>query len=395
MTALNSNRDPLISATEINEGVPPFSESPHSVPGEDCSSIRVSQATHRNASQRNRYFMIDLNPSDEIDLFGLHHPNWEGGRSFYLEVCRKLESISDISGLTFYLSARSPSSLPRYGKDVVLILLADELYAHRLYYRQLLAIFRCLPARPIYLDGFPTSTKHLSFLAHYSYKYLQYLKSLRSIVRKRKRPYLHQAATRTMMIPLGCFADFEPDVIPMCDRDFDYAFLGSITYNANEKKWFHAFMESPKELARRMMCESIREISLRDRWRGFLHTTGDMKESMSNQATYADILGRCKISLVPRGTCYDTYRFFESLKAGCVVICEHLPDVWFYKGHPGITIKDWRDLPHLLDRLLSDPELLERKSEEAIKFYNERCAQEAVAKRIVEFLNLRLAVGAG
>jgi hypothetical protein len=193
-----------------------------------------------------------------------------------------------------------------------------------------------------------------------------------------------------MYIPLGCFIHFEPSVVPMSHRDIDYAFLGSVTYNSCEKKWFHALMESPKEAARRVMCESIRKVSGAGRWRGFLHTTGDMKESMRNQENYSDILARCKISLVPRGTCYDTYRFFESLKAGCVVICEHLPDVWFYQGHPGITIKDWRNLPHLLDRLLSDPELLERKSREAIKFYNERCAQEAVAKRMVEFLNRRL-----
>ena len=197
-----------------------------------------------------------------------------------------------------------------------------------------------------------------------------------------------------MMIPLGCCTHFEPDVIPMCDRDFDYAFLGSVTYNASEKKWFHAVMESPKEFARRMMCESIREVSLGERWRGFLHTTSDMKESISSELNYADILARSKISLVPRGTCYDTYRFFESLKAGCVVICEPLPDVWFYEGHPGITIKDWRDLPQLLDRLLSDPELLERKSQEGVKFYNERCAENIVADRMVKFLNLRLAEAA-
>jgi hypothetical protein len=345
----------------------------------------------RAASQQNRYFMVDLNPSEEIDIFSAHRCEWEGGRSFYLDVCRSIETMSDISDLTFYISARTPAKLPRYGSDVVLLLLADELYAHRAYHHRLLAIFRCLPARPIYLDGIPNSAKHFSYLAHYSYKYFQYAKGLVSIIRNREWPHIHEAATRTMMVPLGCFAHFEPDVIPMCDRDFDFAFLGSVTYNANEKKWFHSYMESPKEFARRVMCESTREISLGGRWRGFIHATGDMKESISNALNYADILARSKISLVPRGTCYDTYRFFESLKAGCVVICEPLPKLWFYEGHPGITISDWRDLPQLLDRLLSDPELLERKSQEGIKFYNDHCAQNVVADRMVKFLSVRLA----
>jgi Glycosyl transferases group 1 len=345
----------------------------------------------RAASQQNRYFMVDLNPSEEIDIFLAHRCEWEGGRSFYLDVCRSIETVSDISDLTFYISARTPAKLPRYGSDVVLLLLADELYAHRAYHHRLLAIFRCLPARPIYLDGIPNSAKHFSYLAHYSYKYFQYAKGLVSIIRNREWPHIHEAATRTMMVPLGCFAHFEPDVIPMCDRDFDFAFLGSVTYNANEKKWFHSYMESPKEFARRVMCESTREISLGGRWRGFIHATGDMKESISNALNYADILARSKISLVPRGTCYDTYRFFESLKAGCVVICEPLPKLWFYEGHPGITISDWRHLPQLLDRLLSDPELLERKSQEGIKFYNDHCAQNVVADRMVKFLSVRLA----
>jgi hypothetical protein len=353
--------------------------------------MKVLQSKHNKSFQRNRYFILDKDPNAEIDVFSAHR---DAAQPFYREVCRNIETASDISGLTFYLSARAPGRLPRYGKDVVLLLIAEELYAHRAYYSRLLAIFRCLPVRPAYLDGFPISAQHFSYLAHYSYKYLQYVKSLLRLVRNGEPLGLRRSSARTMYIPLGCFTHFEPSVAPMSNRDIDYAFLGSVTYNSSEKKWFHTLMESPKEAVRRMMCESMRQVSATGRWRGFLHTTGDMKESMSNQATYAEILGRCKISLVPRGTCYDTYRFFESLKAGCVVICEPLPDRWFYEGHPGIIIKNWRDLPRLLDRLLEDSELLERKSREAINFYNERCAEEVVAKHMVEFLNLRLADGA-
>ena len=227
------------------------------------SGMKASHTRSTRTSQRNRYVMVDLNPRDEIDLFSSPRCEWgEGGRLFYLDVCRCIETISEISGLTFYISARTPSHLPRYGHDVVQLLLADELYAHRAYHHRLLAIFRCLPARPIYLEGIPTSAKHLSYLAHYGYKYCQYAKGLLSIVGNKELPHIHKSTTRTMMIPLGCFAHFEPAVIPMGDRDFDYAFLGSVTYNANEKKWFHAVMQSPKEFARRVMCESYERYHL-------------------------------------------------------------------------------------------------------------------------------------
>ena len=39
-------------------------------------------------------------------------------------------------------------------------------------------------------------------------------------------------------------------------------------------------------------------------------------------------VARSRISLVPRGTCDDMSCFFESLKAGCVVICEPLPELY-------------------------------------------------------------------
>ena len=234
--------------------LPFFKKVSHCLPTRDALSNHLNRYERKSfmkikdaASQQNRYFSVDINPDNEIDILSPNSCEREGGRLFYLDVCRNIETMSDISGLTFYISARTPSRLPRYGRDVVLLLLADELYAHRAYHHRLLAIFRCLPARPIYLDGIPNSAKHLSYLAHYSYKYFQYARGLLSIMRNRERLYIRESATRTMMIPLGCFARFEPDVIPICNRDFDYAFLGSVTYNANEKKWFHALMESPKE----------------------------------------------------------------------------------------------------------------------------------------------------
>ena len=74
------------------------------------------------------------------------------------------------------------------------------------------------------LDGFPISAQHLSYLAHYSYKYFQYVKSLLLFLRKGEPLNLHESSTRTMYIPLGCFISFEPRAIPMSNCDIDYAF---------------------------------------------------------------------------------------------------------------------------------------------------------------------------
>jgi hypothetical protein len=55
-----------------------------------------------------------------------------------------------------------------------------------------------------------------------------------------------------MNVPLGCCSRFEPEPIPMRNRDIDYAFLGSVTYDSREKKWFYAESGKWRALMRRL-----------------------------------------------------------------------------------------------------------------------------------------------
>ena len=67
--------------------------------------------------------------------------------------------------------------------------------------------------------------------------------------------------------------------------------------------------------------------------------------------SYSENLMQTRISLVPRGASYETYRFFESLRFGCIVISEYLPDFWFYKDAPVVHISDWKDVEKELNAL--------------------------------------------
>jgi hypothetical protein len=116
------------------------------------------------------------------------------------------------------------------------------------------------------------------------------------------------------------------------------------------------------------------------------HATNETPASIRNKDVYVATLNNCKISLCPRGSNYETYRFFESIKSGCVVVSDRLPRSWFYSGHPAIEISDWSELPNVLDTLLSCPECLEGLSRAAATYWDMKLSETAVANKISQFL---------
>ena len=118
--------------------------------------------------------------------------------------------------------------------------------------------------------------------------------------------------------------------------------------------------------------------------------TANFDSSIQNHAAYVAALAETRIVLAPRGVSHETYRFFEAIKAGCVVVCEPQPRTWYNHDHPGIVLRDWAQLPERLDALLADPERLEALSQSAQTYWRERLSEEAVAKTVAVFLTRHL-----
>jgi hypothetical protein len=94
-----------------------------------------------------------------------------------------------------------------------------------------------------------------------------------------------------------------------------------------------------------------------------------------------------KLCLVPRGTSYETFRFFEALRYGCIVVTEALPSRWFYEGSPAIQITDWNELETILEKLLKDQNLMQEKHEESLNWWKTRCSEAVVGEYMAEKLN--------
>lgn len=333
---------------------------------------------------RNKYYLCDQDRFIEITLKDPENFQW--GIKFYLDIFCHIEEHSRLEGLTFYLSGPSPKNLPKYGKDVVLVLVSDEHYRYRHYWPDLLAIIRTYPSWPKYLDGLPTSWRRLISFIHYYYKLFMSCRSFVKALLIRKDLALFFLSKQILHTPLGFFSRFDPQVKPTNERTIDYAFLGSLRFNKKNEKKLHKILDSPKIISRRLMIQALMSISTKKYFKGLLKTTSDFEESILEPEQYINALENCKISICPRGTNSETYRFFESCAAGCVVISEPLPEAWFYLGNPAITIRDWKRLPEILDSLLTDPQLLQKLSKKTRAFWLKKCSEKAVADKVISFL---------
>jgi len=110
---------------------------------------------------------------------------------------------------------------------------------------------------------------------------------------------------------------------------------------------------------------------------------------------YARFLVDSKIVLCPRGAkTPETFRHFEAMRAGAVVVSEPLPALEFYVGSPMVVVESWHALRPLLLGLLSDPDELAERQQRTLAWWAERCSEDAMAGKIATEIT-RLAAEAG
>ena len=88
--------------------------------------------------------------------------------------------------------------------------------------------------------------------------------------------------------------------------------------------------------------------------------------SISSVIVFALILGRGPTK---------TYRFFEGMRQGCVVICNRLPPHWFYVGCPAIQIDDWGSLEAEVKALTADPQRLSDLYRETVAWWRTKSSE--------------------
>ena len=105
-----------------------------------------------------------------------------------------------------------------------------------------------------------------------------------------------------------------------------------------------------------------------------------------NPQIYSERLMNTKISLCPRGNFPETFRLFESARAGCVIVSEPLPPVWYFEDFPAQIVSDWSEAPDMVVDLLRSPELLQSLHERTLAWWDKVAGEAALARFIAKQL---------
>jgi hypothetical protein len=304
---------------------------------------------------------------------------------YFAGVLTEMENRLSDRKLEFYLTW-NVNRLPSYGNRVVAIVLGDEAGRIPAYTGRVRAVFKSYGTQPV-LGSPPLSLGPAGLLpvAQWGYRWLRWLPGGSAHASRLARSRIQHAPLprRLFTIPLGTYNQLELPMLSVERRPTDLFFAGSVEHRESSR-W-----RSPKQLARHEMLAAVERLGRRrPELRIDIRLTEGFAASASASApAYSRGLMDAKICLAPRGTSLETFRVFEGLRYGCVVVTERLPRSWFYDGAPILQLKRWSELDRVISLLLDDQAALARWHVQALDWWRERCSEAAVGRYVAECLN--------
>lgn len=110
-----------------------------------------------------------------------------------------------------------------------------------------------------------------------------------------------------------------------------------------------------------------------------------------DKSKYSDILNDTKIALVPVGSAsIETFRFFESMMCGCVVISVQQPRTYFYNEARYIKVEQWdyQNIAAIIKNIIQNKKLIQELSELSVRWYDMFCSPAALAKYMIGALGV-------
>lgn len=314
----------------------------------------------------------------KIDIVQYKDPFNDVFLTYWVRVLRKLERLLDIRNLVFYIvwGTEAVRELPSYGSNVVVLLLMEEFCEIPPYLDQVLYVFKTHGFFPyVNTSGLNASVALMA-------------KSIRDAGRWACRSGLlavrHRAALAReeggMIVPLGYARQTDLPGKPFSERRYTISFIGSVKQRAYKPLSIRALLGTPKDIARSRMLDELRQLAVGMPDEVFWADTGSYMDGiLSDGVRYSELMADSKICLAPRGSSTETFRMFEGMRQGCVVICDRVPRHWFFEDCPFIQLDDWAELGPCVKALLADPERLFELHRRTLEWWERRCSAHALA----------------
>lgn len=334
----------------------------------------------------NQYYIYIRGNQEPIpwNIYDANPPIDLGLATYVSKILQAMEKSLRINGLVFYVTWDEIDELPSYGENVVAVVLGDEWYRIPKYAHKVGAVFKCIGTHPILGCNPLLKPSHLNLLT-----LIQYLRIL--LVRMpgvinyqfhRFKSWLlnTEKIAPIYEIPLGYNNSEDLPIKDIQDRLYDTYFSGSVVHRSYPIWSLKYWLGTPKTLARQLMMLSVKKIKEKyPDWKVELSITdGYHGRSSEVASSYSETMMNTKICLVPRGTSFETTRFFEAMKYGCIVVTEALPSRWYLDGSPAIQINDWRELETLMEKLIDNQELMQEIHQESLNWWQNKCSETVV-----------------
>jgi hypothetical protein len=344
------------------------------------------------SNTKNNYY-IWIQPYDRPIAWdiSLASPLPELKYGYFSQTFQEFEKISPLCGLTFYITHDNIQELPSYGNNVVAIIVGDESCCIPRYSEKVLAVFKCYGTWPTSLIQWKFSDPHFLFASinKFAFDRLRWMKfeiasQIKSLIQRKS--LLSRSKRNIFLIPLGYHQQVELPIKNIHERIYDTSFLGSVAHG-NQRFSIKNLIKNPKKLSRESLVTTLERCEERSKFKIFLSSfSGFFDPNKFSPDIYSEILMESKICVAPQGTSLETFRFFEGMRYGCIVIAESLPSHWFYEESPVVKISSWKDLEDLISELLSDVDLMNKKHEESLAWWNSKCSEVVLSKYIDQTL---------
>lgn len=356
--------------------------------------LEQSQFDHELAGSplNNRYLHCRYGLPDDAHPWDVRDPSAtpEAECDYFRAVFLELERSGLVQGLTFLVTS-SVERVPVTGQDVVVLVLHDEWARRPWFSRQVRTVLKCYGSRPY----FPWSTlwppSALGAAGAANHARIR-AAGLLHLARGRAEAGARRLTDNVHAVPLGWYKQVEVPWVDFDDRPYDASFVGSLVHDLAlgnvVKRSVKRALGNPKLRSRRELLQAARELEsdqpslqLRLEVSGSFHDVGQ-----DAAQAYSELMMASKISLTPRGTSMETFRFFEALRVGTVPLAEPLPPLWFYEGSPFPVVRSWSALPALIHDVLDDEVRAQALHAASLDWWRSRCAPPVVAERIEEWV---------
>jgi len=347
--------------------------------------------------KRPRYFVVekDTTPPRQWSP-GSWDRSWPQDCRYYGQVFLEMEKTLEVPDLRIYMTW-DVDRLPEYGDNIVAAVIGDECGLMPRYARHVRAIikthrgaFPFLGIRrwqPFDRLRFLLAMKHLRNLALHARS--------RLAASRPPRDWPAPARGKPLIInaPLGYALLEDVPMKTMRERPYHCFFAGLVAAapdRSASRKWFTIPKDEVRKIGREAMFRAVEEFEKKEprfRFDGSVVSSPSLTSNSPDGRTYSQRMMDSKICLAPRGSIVDSWRFFEGVRSGCLVITEPLPDEYYYQDAPVIQIDRWTELERVIQPFLDDDDALEVCRQRTLAYWRDRCGEAAFGAYLARCIN--------